>query len=429
MNAVTTTDTDSLGQALERFEGQITAQAVKIQKSLPPHISLDKFQRTLMAAVKADPDLLRADRRSLINASEKAALDCLLPDKREAALVVFTVRKKGQDGQWYGEKEVVYMPMVYGLRKKILQSGEVSTLTVGAVYRCEYDSGRFLYEEGTEAMLRHKPMLDMSAEQAADSEIVAFYSMARMKDGTLSYDVMSRARVDRIRELSQTGATKDRRGNARESKGPWADHYAEMGCKTVMRHHSKTLPMSGDLIIDVEGREMDNAMNAARLLSAETDAPVALPTPEELAGQLEHDQDAGDQVDTDTGEVVASQGPTEVDEETARQLDAGAAEPEPEPEPEPQAEPAAETAAKAEPAKPAAPKAEVKAAEPEVPFEWQDNVDMIKSDATAARTAAALKAVEGEYLKVCGSWPKMICDQIEAHFTARRNELNAEAAQ
>jgi recombination protein RecT len=423
MNAVTTTDNESLGQALARFESQITERAVDLQKSLPAHISMDKFQRTLMAAVKSDPELLKADRRSLINAVEKCALDCLLPDKREAALVIFTTRKKGADGQFYPTKEVVYMPMVYGLRKKILQSGEISTLTVGIVYKCEYDTGRFLYEEGSEAMLRHKPMLDMSIEQAADDQIVAFYSMARMKDGSLSYDVMSRARVDRIRELSQTGATKDRWGKDRTSKGPWADHYGEMGCKTVMRHHSKVLPMSGDLIIDIEGREIENAVGAARLLSVQADEPVVLPPAEELAGQLGHDQQDDEMVDTDTGEIVdqPSAGPTEVGEETARQLDAGdqgdqSQDPEPEPQPEAKA-----------PAKPKpAPKEEPEPAAEDA-FEWQDNVDMIKSDATAAKSLAALKDVEKEYLKVCASWPKGICDGIEAHLTARRNVLNGEA--
>jgi hypothetical protein len=100
------------------------SRARDIQMALPAHITPDKFQRTVLTAVAQNPDLLKADRQSLILACYKAAQDALLPDGREAALVTFNTRKK-IDGQWKTMKQVQYMPMVYGLRKKILQSGDV----------------------------------------------------------------------------------------------------------------------------------------------------------------------------------------------------------------------------------------------------------------------------------------------------------------
>lgn len=318
MNAIAPAAT--LKQALTHFEGQISNVAQQLSMSLPSHISVDKFQRTLMAAVKADPELLKADRASLINACEKAALDGLLPDKREAALVIFVRNYKDGAGNWQKAREVAYMPMIYGLRKKILQSGEIADITAMVVYRREMEEGRFIYEEGTEAMLRHKPMFDLTAEDTTDDKIIAAYSMATFKDGTKSYKVLRRFEIDRVRECSQTGATKDKKGKPRNPSGPWVDFYPEMAKKTAVRAHSKMLPMSGDLIIDVEGSEHElSAHSASRLLNVDPDPVQRLPSRADLA-----DEDSGEVVDNETGEIKTdSRGMTEVDEETARALDAG----------------------------------------------------------------------------------------------------------
>jgi recombination protein RecT len=95
MNAVA--QVDAFKAAMSKFEGQLTSVSQQLAQALPSHISIEKFQRTLMSAVKADPELLRADRRSLFNACEKSALDGLLCDKREAALVIF--KRNFKDGQ------------------------------------------------------------------------------------------------------------------------------------------------------------------------------------------------------------------------------------------------------------------------------------------------------------------------------------------
>jgi recombination protein RecT len=161
-------------------------------------------------------------------------------------------------------KQVQYMPMVYGLRKKILQSGEVVSLEVNVVYRAEVEKGTFLYEVGLEPPLRHRPSLDLTEEETTDDQIVAAYSIATMKDGTKSYEIMRRFEINKVRAVSQTGATgkTDRQGKPIQPKGPWVDWFAEMAKKTVMRRHAKTLPMSGDVLIDVEGRELETTRPA-----------------------------------------------------------------------------------------------------------------------------------------------------------------------
>lgn len=394
----------TFNQALAKFDTQINTVARQLSAALPAHISIEKFQRTLMAAVKADPELLRADRASLINACEKAALDGLLPDKREAALVIFKRNYKDAQGGWQQALEVQYMPMVYGLRKKILQSGEITDITAKVVYRREVAEGAFLYEEGTEAMLRHRPLIEMDEADVGDDMIVAAYSMATYKDGTKSYEVMRRFEIDKVRESSQTGATRDKKGQPRRPSGPWVDWFPEQAKKTVMRRHSKTLPMSGD-IIDVEGRELDAAQSAAAMLSVKPDRPVSLPGRDELdAAQLE-DQSATSSgvpldVDPDTGEVLQRDprtGMTEVDEATARALDANDG-----------------TLSQDNPTAAEGPSDDQRGeahAEDDVPT-WRKAVDGIRGSIAAAKTVKAIEAIERD-------WTNRVMNGVDDDATVR----------
>jgi recombination protein RecT len=301
-------DSGSLRQSLATRSAQFAAV-------LPAHITPEKFNRTIITAVQGDPELLAADRQSLFLACMKCAQDGLLPDKREAALVIFK-ENKNVGGELVWTKKVQYMPMVYGLRKKILQSNEVSDITAKVVYRRELDEGAFIYEEGSNAMLLHKPMYDLTDEETQDSEIIAAYSMATFKDGSKSYEVMRRFEITKVQNVSQTGALLDRKGKPRTPSGPWKDWYPEQCKKTVMRRHSKSLPQSGDIILDRE----DDGYNAgaATLLHLDQRDPsdptrTALPT-----------RDDEEQTDAQTGEVI-KQGRSDEDEETARQLDAAQA--------------------------------------------------------------------------------------------------------
>lgn len=326
--------TQQQADPLVKLATQLEQRAAQFHAALPNHISPEKFQRTIITAVQQDPDLLRADRQSLVLACMKAAQDGLLPDKREAALVIFEQRYQDAQGKWQGRKMVQYMPMVYGLRKKILQSGEVQDITAKVVYRAEVEQGAFIYEEGTEAMLRHRPLLDLTEEDCTDDKIVAAYSMATYKDGSKSYEVMRRFEITKVQNCSQTGALIDRKGNPREPKGPWKDWYPEQAKKTVMRRHSKTLPMSGDLL-DVEGNELDTqraSLSAMQALGGQAAIGAAPAEEDQVAARslvdasstesgaygddiAQSGADEGQVIDADTGEIL--------DEETiARQLDA-----------------------------------------------------------------------------------------------------------
>lgn len=308
MNAVAQTRDDN---PIARLNHQLASRADQFRMVLPSHISVEKFQRTVLTAVQNDPQLLDADRQSFLLACMKAAQDGLLPDKREAALVIFKENKQ-VNGRWETRLLVQYMPMVYGLRKKILQSAEVADITTNVVYRAEVESGAFYYEEGTERALRHKPLLlDFEPN---DSDIIAAYSVATFKDGTRSFEVMRRSEINKVREKSQTGATLDRKGSPRTPSGPWVEWFSEQCRKTVMRRHSKSLPMSGDLV-DVEASDELAAASVASALAAPPAAAAVEPPPSRQAIAQQVDPNV---IDTSLAQDQAD--PVPADLEAARQV-------------------------------------------------------------------------------------------------------------
>ncbi|WP_235984302.1 recombinase RecT [Mesorhizobium neociceri] len=246
---------------------QIDDMATQFQAALPAHIPVERFARVVMTAIQNNGDLLKCSRRSLFNAAMKAAQDGLLPDGREGAMVPY----KG---------EVTWMPMVGGIRKKARNSGEIATWDVHAVF----ENDAFEYELGDNPFIRHKPTL------ANRGALIAVYSVATLKTGEKSRDVMSVEDVEKIRSKS------------RAQNGPWKDpvFYPEMAKKTVARRHSKVLPMSSDL--DDLIRRDDDLYN---LKGAQEEAAAA--KPKSLAGRLDQLADFSDEkdiVDNETGEVI-----------------------------------------------------------------------------------------------------------------------------
>lgn len=222
--------------AIERMSPQFKA-------ALPAHVSVDKFVRVTLTAVQTNPQLLEADRRTLFAAATKAAQMGLLPDGREGAIVTF----KGQ-AQW--------MPMVAGIMKLVRNSGEISTWSVQAVY----ENDNFDFCLGDEEHITHKPAL------ANRGKLIAVYSIVTMKDGEKSREVMSVEDVNQIRARSRSGQS-----------GPWVSDFAEMAKKTVVRRHSKRLPLSTD--IDGMIKEDDELFMPEQAAQPAQEAPQAAETP------------------------------------------------------------------------------------------------------------------------------------------------------
>ena len=219
---------EKLASPAVQFREQFGRMTSELASALPPHIPPERFVRVVLTAVNANPDLLRADRRPLMESAMKAAQDGLLPDGRDGAFVVYRSKAKSQNGErdsWIDK--VQWQPMVGGILKKIRNSGELRSISATVVH--ERDS--FHLVQGDDERIEHTPCLD--ADRGPPRLV---YAIARTRDGGVYREVMTVREVEQVRQVSR----------ARDS-GPWRDWWPEMARKTVIRRLAKRLPMSSDL--------------------------------------------------------------------------------------------------------------------------------------------------------------------------------------
>lgn len=268
---------------VEAFRAQLSKYTHEFGAALPPHVPLERFMRVVLTAVNFDPDLLAADRASLFEAALKAAQDGLLPDKREGAFVVYNTKVKVNGVERYIRK-VQWMPMVFGVLKKIRNSGELKMITSRVVYAG--DKYRYWIDENGEH-IEYEP-----SEDADHNHVRHVFAMAITKDGGTYIEPMTAKEIERVRQASRA-----------KDKGPWVDWWDEMARKTAIRRLSKRLPMSSDLddlvrrddeLYDFEGQRQSTGELARDLFPV-----VADPLNDDA-----EDAASGERVDPRTGEVT-----------------------------------------------------------------------------------------------------------------------------
>jgi recombination protein RecT len=276
------------------FRQTLTQPAFReqLKMALPSHISEDKFIRVALTAAQQNPDLLnpqKVDRNSLFGSLVRAAQDGLLPDGREGAIVPFRGR-----AQW--------MPMVNGIMTKVRRSGEIAAWEASAVY--ERDTFERLL--GDDQRIYHKPF-----EDGDPGEVIGAYSIVTFKDGTKSRDYMPRWRIEKAREQNPIG----------KNSLMWTKFYDEGAVKTVIRHHSKRLPMSTDVEAIFERDETMTPPSGYRAPELVPDAPPISrldaiehsiePEAEPLEAEIEAEPatfSLGDQIADRPGETIEDRG-------------------------------------------------------------------------------------------------------------------------
>lgn len=220
------TPIDSVRNTLELMMPQMAM-------ALPKHMTPERMMRITMTAVQNAPKLLDCDRTSLLSAVMMCCQLGLEPDGvlGQAYLIP------------YGQK-VQFIPGYKGLITLARNSGDVTSIAAHEVR--ENDS--FDYAFGLNERLDHTPA------RGNRGEITHFYAIARFKDGGYHWDVMTREEVDVIRDNSSgyKRAVESAKKYNKPLSTPWADHYAEMGKKTVIRRIAKYLPMSVQKAVAIE---------------------------------------------------------------------------------------------------------------------------------------------------------------------------------
>ncbi|RUT26881.1 rect protein [Asaia sp. W19] len=236
---------NALATPTEKLRTQITSMTGEFRNALPSHIKPEKFQRVVMTVVQQNQGLMNADRKSLLASCLKCAADGLIPDGREAALVMF--------GQ-----QVQYMPMLAGIQKRIRNSGEIASIQAHVIY----ENDHFVWHQGVDASIEHRPLFPGDRGKA-----IGAYAVAKFKDGSdPQFEVMDVAAIEKVRAVSRAGKS-----------GPWVQWWDEMARKTVFRRLSKWLPMDTEAE-DLMRRDDENDAQdvAAPTIRVEAEAPSKL---------------------------------------------------------------------------------------------------------------------------------------------------------
>lgn len=204
---------------LKQVHDYLDKMKPEIQKALPRHIGADRLARIAYTTIRSNPKLLTCSMGSLMGAVMQAAQlglepnmigQCyILPYKNEARFIIG------------------YRGMIDLARR----SGNIKTIYAHIVK----ENDEFEYEYGLEQKLRHKPVL------IDRGPLIGAYMVAKFKDGGYYFEFMPKSEIEKRRKRSPAG-----------NNGPWVTDYEEMAKKTVIRHGFKYLPVSIEIMKNIE---------------------------------------------------------------------------------------------------------------------------------------------------------------------------------
>jgi phage RecT family recombinase len=211
-------------QKWEDFQTEVKARESDFAAMLPPHVRKDRFIAAAIAAVKQNPDLLFADKRTLFSALVKAAQDGLLPDGREGIINIYNTEVT--KGKWI--KQAQWNPMIYGLRKR---ARELDAMLIDA--QVVYANDDFLWQQGDDPKIEHTP----AKLGTPRGEMIGAYAIYKREDKTVLHrEVMDKTQITTTRN---------------QSKAPnslmWTKFETEGWRKTVVRRGIKSVPVSESL--------------------------------------------------------------------------------------------------------------------------------------------------------------------------------------
>jgi recombination protein RecT len=243
----------------------------QIQMAIPRHMSVDRLLRVAVTAIRANPKLLDCTKESLLACVMGCAQLGLEPEPflGQAYLVPY----------WSGKKKVFEAQLIPGYRGYLAlarRSGEVNSVISQVVYTNDHFELRY----GLNATLDHVPA------EGDRGEPKGVYVVFHYKDGSYSFDYMSKADIEKIRARSKS-----------KDDGPWVTDWDEMAKKTVIRRHIKVVPLSVEMVIAAAAEDRYYAGEAQMGLFMEpgADGTEQLPDPGAIfARQVEEKAAAGE---------------------------------------------------------------------------------------------------------------------------------------
>lgn len=228
----------------------------KLAAALPEDVTPKRFVSVTVTAIRRTPELITAEPESLYTSVLRCAQDGLMPDGREAALVIFKENNV---------PKVQYLPMIGGIRKVAADDG--FTLNAHVVYA----NDQFDYALGAQPYVRHKP--PKLGEDRGDP--IGAYATATDAAGQMVADpeVMDVAQIEHVRSKS-----KQKDGFA------WRNDWPEMARKTVARRLFKSLPRGRqtservDRVIRAVDEEFEFPPDGPQMTEAQANATASAST-------------------------------------------------------------------------------------------------------------------------------------------------------
>lgn len=218
---------NSLQAALTRLRDQLKVHEGDIAAMIQG-MTVDQFFGLIKRACIANPDILRADRLSLIQAALDCANDGLKPDGREGAFVCFNTRVM-ENGAWVSIVKVQWMPMIRGIIKKILNVGTVKSVKAEPVYTRDHFE-RWADDDGEHINFR--------PARGDRGEIESYFAAIWMKDSVVFVEEMTLDEINQVKASSKSAGNED---------GPWKKWEGEMSKKTTIKRLAKRVPLSSEV--------------------------------------------------------------------------------------------------------------------------------------------------------------------------------------
>lgn len=204
----------------------------QIALALPRHMTPERMTRIALTELRKTPKLQQCDPASFLGAVVQCAQLGLEPGSSlgHAYILPFDRRKK-IGGTW--QTVATEAQVIVGYRGMIdlaRRSGQVVSIDARAVY----EGDAFECGFGLEATLKHVPAWD--DPNRTNKPLRFVYAVAKLKDGGVQFEVMSRGEIEAIRGRSKS-----------KDDGPWVTDFVAMALKTVVRRLFKYLPVSIEL--------------------------------------------------------------------------------------------------------------------------------------------------------------------------------------
>lgn len=267
-----------------RFKNQLAM-------ALPKLISAERMTRVVLTECRKNPALLSCTLDSFRVSVLLSASLGLEPGSALGHAYLIPFERSVRNGENW--EKISECQLIIGYRGMIAlarRSGEIVSISAYAVHEKDH----FKYTFGLNPDIEHVP----STEK--DPGAVTFaYAVAKLKDGGVQFEVMSRAQLDDAAKKDKkewdSKARKYVRVREFPKSGPWVDHFEEMAKKTAVRRLFKYLPVSIEAARAVEYEERterdaslseDEIMQAVRVQKGlDVGIEDIEPTP---AAQIEH---------------------------------------------------------------------------------------------------------------------------------------------